>query len=460
MKRQMLLLAPLTTLLACAAEEPPPTWPSFGDDDDAVDDGLTGTAALRIAHGLPGVGAVDVWLDGYPEPLALGLQHGEALAVDVDASAVDLQLRASPSTAADPALLTVSLDLQRDAEHLLLVAAGEGGEGARGLLFDDSFPSGHVRLANATTDSASLALDLDADGALDVLEIPGGADSGDLDLLLSGGQLRLVLHDGETEDRLSAFTIPDLSGGDRLWLFALGDPRWHPRDARGLALLAVGEASAPGVVRQDPWLHVLHAMPGAGAVQLTVDGAARPALGFGELAEGIQRPPGSTTIDALGSAAAIQHSTALLAAGEHTLAVLAGAQAAPVGQQPQVLELADGFTLTDEAPRLRAVHAADSTADVDLGALQSGAVAAIPDFVGIGFGVSSFVGGTPQTPGLHSLAVAHSGQTTPLQSYPGVGLAEGDRAYLILTRTPLGGLQMLRVDAAPTGWAATALASD
>ncbi len=348
-------------------------------------------AQVRVVHASPDAPRVDVYAEGIATPLIQGIGFGEAsLYFRLPAGTYTLQLRAAPSTSADPVAYSTGPLAIDGGSKITAVASGLLGSpgteaGFRVLPLSENFDGGtgsaRVRIVHASADAPTVGIDLGNDNpsAPEVAALARFADTGAAGVEVPSG---MALQVGVTAggNRVTAFTTPALPASANLFVIATGLLAKQPRETAGFALLAVGPDGVIGVIKQNPKVYALHGVQSLGPVDIFAgDAEIVSNLAPDELSAGFQVPPGAYTLEFYGTAtgstrpahaALATLGTGTLEAGQKYLAVASGI-AAPGYRSPVTLSAyADGFDLSPEAQTkslIRAVHSAPDVGRVNVG---------------------------------------------------------------------------------------------
>ena len=241
--------------------------------DDAGGSGGAATAPkarLRVVHASPNAPSVDIYPKGSTTAAATAVEYGTATDfLDVDAGTIAFDLRAAGAEAdTDPAFTTDDITLNEGADYTL-VAAGDFEDpvnvdtGFRMLALEHDFdaPSANTALARVVhATSAWETVDFDVAGTADV-DLPMLDRFGDAsNVALPAAAVTDV--DFQTDDAgvLSKLTLPKLTAKSELFVIATGNPGFPFRaPANGFALLVVDQDGKVSWVKEQPWLHMVHA---------------------------------------------------------------------------------------------------------------------------------------------------------------------------------------------------------
>lgn len=450
----------------------PPGTPDPGNPVPPADGAL-----VRVVHASADAPAVDVYVKGQSTPVVQNLAYGGTSAyLPVPPGAYQFEVRASPSTAADPAVYTTtSLEL-KVGDTFSAVAAGllAGKEDAskfRVLAIHEDFglagaDSAILRIVHAAPDAPSVGIDLHDNGA-------ASPEIGNIDRFSASPVEGILLGAGKAEQiaitaggkRVTAFTTPELPAGAQLLVIATGLLGSRPGAADGFGLLAVGPQGTIGFIRQNPWIYALHAGADAPAVDLFAgDAELVDDLSFGALSGPKQVPPGSYTVDFFPTAAgaarpagepAAKAAPPALAAGQEALLVATGLLAGTGNQSFRLLAFNDEFPVATQS-KIRAVHASPDAPAVDLGVLNAEHVVNPVLFSNLTFGQASAPEGATASAGTLPLGVTPTGQSSTIAASFHVPVLDTTRAFAIAAGT-LGTpnaqtFRLLVVDTAATPW--------
>lgn len=432
-------------------------------------DGTVAKAMIRVVHASPNAPSVDVYPHGSATAAAEGLAYGEASElIEVDAGTLAFDLREAGADADDaPAFTSADIVLEGGAEYTV-VAAGDFSDpndadvGFRLLSLEHDFDApttgtAVARIVHAT--SAWSTVDLDIVGSPDV-DVPDLERFGDADNVVLPSSATIDIDFQNADGVLSQLVLPKLAAGSELFVIATGNPGFPFRaPANGFALLVVDQDGEVSWVKENPWLHLVHASDigttdvyASTHAEVMVDDLAPETMGAFQL-------PASTTgfmLKAVDDAAASGAATALatgqtssLATGEHYLSYIAGNTIETIHEQ---------FDL--EQPTkvlLRGVHAAKATAlpaTLDLGPVVSDALSSAL-LVGIEPAGSSADAGIAVNPGNLILGAAVTATTTPLLAQKTLSGAAapvaGETDFVLVTGTTAAANLWL-VNTSVAGW--------
>jgi hypothetical protein len=392
-----------------------------------------GSAMLRAVHASPDAPAVDVYAEGISIPLFTALAYGDAsLYTSVPAGMYNVQLRAHPSTEADPVVYETGMIEVAANQTITAIASGflapatpESAFRILPLVEDWGVPqSTLVRIVHAGPDAPSVDIDVGDDGNVDYSDLARFADTGAAGIALPSGEalqvgIRLV-----GGDKVTAFTTPALPDGEEIFVIATGSLAEPARADDGFSLLAVASTGSLGFIKQNPVVYALHGSPDAPAVDIYAgETLLVENIAFGELSGTVQVPPGTYTLDfyvtgtGTGSPTASFDTPDLMAGGAY-LAVAAG-ELAPEGTEEAFTLLAfeELFEATDMS-RIRAVHASGDAPAVDIGTVDGGTgeIDAVL-FQNLAWSESSDDIGLEAPVGDLTLGVAATGSTTPVATF-------------------------------------------
>ena len=351
------------------------------------------TARLRVVHASPNAPSVDIYPKGSTTAAVKGVAYGSATDfITVDAGKIAFDLRAAGAKASTaPAFTTDDITLDNGADYTL-VAAGDfdhptdADVGFRVLALEHDFNAATAGAALARVVHATSAWDtVDLDVAVtDGIDLPGLKRFGDVSNVVIPADAALDIDFQNADGVLSKLTLPKLTAKSDLFVIATGNPGFPFRaPANGFALLVVDQDGHVSWVKENPWLHVVHASD-ISTVDLyetthtTAAAKLTDNLAAGTLA-GFQLPPDQAgfTLKAVASDAASGTATALasgptstLELGEHYLTYVASNTIQTIHEQ---------FDLTQSTKvMLRGVHASTTIAQtVDFGAVVSSALSTV-----------------------------------------------------------------------------------
>lgn len=440
-----------------------------------------GSVMLRAVHASPDAPTVDVYAEGNSTPIITALEYGAAsLYFPVPAGTYNVQLRAHPSTEADPiAYETGPVELAAN-QRVTAVAAGflssnDPADDFRILPLVENFDApgangAMVRVLHAGADAPSVDIDVGDDGNTNIFGLERFADTGESGIELpSGDPLQVgILEAGG--DKVTAFTTPALPAASEIFLIATGSLSNPARDDDGFALLAVGPGGSLGFIKQNPVVYALHGSPDAPAVDIYAgQNLLVENISFGDLSAGVQVPPADfyvldfyATGTGPGNPVA-SFSTPELMAGGSYLAVAAG-ELSPEGDDQEFTLLAfEELFGSTEVARVRAVHASGDAPPVNIGSIdsQTGDISVVV-FENLAFGAASAGVGAELPVGALTLGVSAFPSLTPaatfdvtttagLQTFavavgalaPDVGDASFRLILVVASASPWGGVEVL-----------------
>lgn len=364
-----------------------------GDDEDDNGNGnvarRTDEASARLVHAAPGVGPVDIYLEGTNELLFEDVSYGEVTDYR-GLTAGDYRFALRPAnTAADVAPLFVSEPVALAAARpVTLVATTEAGgaQAVRLIPLEQGFAAGNeprVVVVHASPDAPEVALDVGADGTVEVAQLAPYQFTAAEGLIVPQDQATSVrvLTAGTPARPLTSFVLPPLEQGARAYIIVAGLVGEKPRLEQGLALLVVRQEGKAELIRQNPLLYTLHASPDAPAVDLFIgDIEIADNLTFGNLSDPLRlrpNPEDAYKVDVFahtpgpsrpGGAPLATLQVEDLEAGNFYLNIITGFLTPEVGQ-PELrgVTVREAFTQQADALRLRLVHAAAGVGTVDVG---------------------------------------------------------------------------------------------
>jgi hypothetical protein len=346
-----------------------------------------GSAMLRAVHSSPDAPTVDVYAEGISTPLFTALAYGDAsLYASVPAGMYNVQLRAHPSTEADPVVYETGMIEVAANQTITAIASGflgsmDDADKFRILPLVEDFgmpQSALVRIVHAGPEAPSVDIDLGDDGTVDYSDLARFADTGAAGIALPSGEALQVGIRVAGGDRVTAFTTPALPDGEEIFVIATGTLTTPARADDGFSLLAVASTGSLGFIKQNPVVYALHGSPDAPAVDIYAgESLLVENIAFGELSGTVQVPPGTYTLDfyvtgtGTGSPTASFDTPDLMAGGAY-LAVAAG-ELAPEGTEEAFTLLAfeELFDPTETA-RIRTIHASGDAPAVDIGTVNAG----------------------------------------------------------------------------------------
>ncbi len=395
-----------------------------------------GSVMLRAVHASPDAPSVDVYAEGIPTPLITALTYGDAsLYFPVPAGTYNVQLRAHPSTEADPiAYETGPVELAAN-QRVTAVAAGFLSsaipeQAFRILPFVEDFdPAGAngsvVRIVHAGADAPTVDIDVGDDGNVNIFGLERFQDTGAQGIELPSGEALQIAIRADGGDKITAFTTPELPANSELFVIATGSIDQPARADDGFSLLAVAPSGSIGFIKQNPLVHAVHGSPDADAVDIYAGTTLLVEnLSFAELSAPVQVPPGTYTLDfyATGTGPGTPlagFETPALAAGGAYLAVAAGELSPESTEEPFTLLAFEELFESTEVARVRAIHASGDAPAVDIGSVDSvtGDLSVVV-FENLSFGAASEpVVGSELPVGDLLLGVAATGSTTPAATF-------------------------------------------
>jgi len=443
------------------------------DDDDGMITGpdMGDGVMLRVVHGSPDAGLVDVYAEGVAAPLLANVPYTATSAyLALDAGTYNIQLRPA---GADPASMpvyetgdvTVADGDVYTAVATGLISAKDETSAFRVLLLSESYDdpgagSAAVRILHGSADAPAVAIDVGNDGTPEIASLARFADTGAAGVALPANTpLAIGIWAGDPLSRVTAFSAPALPEAEIL-LIATGLLSELPRDEHGFGILAVGPEGTIGLIRQDPVVFVLHASPDAPAVDVKVGGTDAvlvDALSFGDLSPAVQVPPAAYSLDvALSDGGALVRTvdTPELAAGERYLAVASGFGDNPL-REFTLLAYRDGFDASMDA-QVRVVHASPDAPPVDVGVWDGMTLTPVADYLDLDFGDASGSGGTGIAPGGLTIGVAGAGSPAPVATFD-LMLGAELRAFAVASGSLTGigeSFRLTVVDATAFPWQA------
>lgn len=444
---------------------------------DTGEGGAGGAVAVsksrfRVVHASPNAPAVDIYPKGSTTPAAEGVAYGDATPfIEVDSGEVAFDLREAGADPDDaPVLTTSAIELDGDADYTI-VAAGDfdhpddDDTGFRLLPLEHEFEAAATgtavaRIVHAT--SAWETVDLDVVGSPDV-DVPGLDRFGDENnvLIPSGATIDVAFQNDDGV--LSKLVLPKLTARDELFVIATGNPGFPFREpANGFALLVVDQDGNTTWVKENPWIHVVHASDiGLTDIYESTHNSKADILVNDlepETLGAFQLPASKTgfTLRAVDDSASSGSATALatgdtssISEGEHYLAYIAG---------DSIVNIHEKFDLEQSNKvLLRGVHAALSSAipeTLDIGLAASDELTSTL-LVGIQPGASSEDEGVAVNSGNLILGVAATTTTSPLFAQKTLSgrdaPVKGERDFVLVTGTTVNANIWL-VNTSVAGW--------
>ena len=477
---------------ACAAMSACADLESVDTADQALtaDDG----ALVRLVHASATSAALDVYLGDSATPAWTGVAFGASTGyLAVPAGTVALRFRNAGAAATTPPVFSADVTAA-DGQSVTAIAGGVLGSTAEAIKFrvtpvvEGFAPPARgtvrLRLIQGSHGLASVDVDLGDDGTVEVPALARFTSSDAAGVAVSTRSLvQVAIATGTPARRATAFTLPRslLTAGNEVFLVLAGVPTFVPREQRGLSLVAVGHDGAQ-VIRQNPVLYVLPAIPDVPAIDVyaagrgIAGGKVIDSAAFGALAAPLQLPPGSgyalltteASAGGVGGPLALDW-TGALAAGERYLVVASGLRAADCDRPDQAVHLTvirDGFaTALTGSGRLRAIAASPDAPALDLGRFPPGEgrpFAAIAGLDNLAYDAASpEIGAEVPAEPLNPAVRVSGGDTS--QRYRFTSLGNVDRAFGVIAgafapRAGDVGARLVIVKAVTSGaWTATAL---
>ena len=441
--------------------------PTSSGGDGGAGGAAATTARVRVIHASPNAPTVDIYAAGESEPAASDVGYGDATDfVELPAGPVAFDLRAAGADATDePAFTSEEVELVAGADYSFVAAgdfdnAADADVGFRVLALEHDFEAASAehavaRIVHATTAWADVDLDLTATPDVD---LPGIARFGSESNVELPADAAFEVSFANADGTLSKLTLPELTESSELMVVATGNPGLPFRPpANGFALLVVDQDGNVSWVREQPWLHLVHA---SDVSTVDVYDAAQTAAGdklldnlAAETMAAFQLPASNAgfTLKAVADDAASGTATGLasgatstLEAGEHYLSYIAGNTIETIHEQ---------FDLEQPTQvMLRGVHASVTIPDtVDFGpAVSSSLTSALIEEVAPAD--SSAEAGAAIAPGNVILGATATGTLTPLlgeKTLSGdAAPVAGERSFVLL----VGEGELWLVNTAQAGW--------
>ena len=392
-----------------------------------------GSVRLRAVHASPDAPSVDVYVEGVATPIITALVYGDAsLYFPVDPGTYNVQLRAHPSTDADPiAYETGPVELAAN-QTVTAIASGflgsaDPADAFRILPLVEDFGAGTgalVRIVHAGPDAPSVDIDVGDDGTSEIEDLARFADTGMTGIGLPAGESLQIGVRVAGGDRVTAFTTPELPSDD-LFVIATGSLVEPARAEDGFSLLVVGPDGSLGFLKQNPVVYALHGSPDAPAVDIYAgESLLVENIAFSELSGAVQVPPADFYVldfypTGTGPGApTASFQTPALAAGGAYLAVAAGELAPEDTDEAFTLLAFEELFETTDVSRVRAVHASGDAPPVDIGSVDSATGdLSVVVFENLAFGEASDGVGAELPVGDLTLGVAPTGDATPVATF-------------------------------------------
>jgi hypothetical protein len=433
------------------------------------------TSRLRVVHASPNAPKVDIYPKGSDTAAIKGVAYGDASGfIEVDAGTIAFDIRAAGADSGDaPAFTTQDIDLTAGAEYTI-VAAGDFEHqddedvGFRVLPLEHDFEAAATgtaiaRVVHATSAWDTVDLDVVASDGVDVEGIDrfGSADNVSIP---SGATIDIDFqHDGNV---LTKLVLPRLTAKSELFVIATGNPGFPFRaPANGFALLVVDQDGKTSWVKENPWLHIVHASDigktdiyeATHTDDLLVDNLAADTIGAFQLPASSAGFNLRAVDDAAANGAATTVATgktSSLVAGDHYLTYIAANTIQNIHEQFDLGE-------TDKV-LLRAVHAARNTEipeTLDIGPVDGTSLGDVL-FDGIQPASSSDDAGISVDPGDLTLGAAATGTVSPLlasRAFEGDDApVAGETDFVLVTGVTTGttsAAKLWLVNTSVAGWA-------
>jgi hypothetical protein len=426
------LVVTMAFAAGCSDDDDSVVAPPTGDDKQAAVSNLAygetsdyatldNGAMLRAVHASPDAPAVDVYVEGSGGSYTVELRDAGADPNSTPAFTVDVTI---PDNATVTAVAAGLLSSSNDADKFRLLAFAEN-------FSAPGAGNAAVRIVHASPDAPTVGLDVGDDGSIEVPNFARFAETGEAGVALPANtELQIAIYAGAT--RVTAFTTPQLPEGAELFVIATGLLSKLPRETDGFTLLAVAPTGSIGFIKQNPVVFALHGSPDAPNVDIYAGAAMLVEnLGFGELSDAIQVPPGAYDLDfkATGQGAtAATLTTPALAAGERYLAIASGF----LSDTPdfRLLPYGDGFGEAGSQALVRVVHASPDAPAVDVGTYSGDTVTPVPDFTNLAFEDDSPAAGTALPVGSLPIGIAATGTTAAVAKFT-VPTSAGLKAFAV-----------------------------
>lgn len=440
-----------------------------GDDAGGAGGAITAPKSrLRVVHASPSAPSVDIYPKGSTTAVAKGVAYGAATEfVEVDAGTIAFDLRAAGAKASTaPAFTSEDIALDGDADYTIVAAgdfaqADDADVGFRLLSLEHDFEAAAAgtavaRIVHATPAWAEVDLDVVATDDVDVPALaPFGSES---NVSLPAAAVIPVAFQTEAAGVLSQLVVPKLTAGSELFVIATGNPGFPFRaPANGFALLVVDQDGNVSWVKEQPWIHMVHASDVStvdvyesthttAAAKLSDNVAAEtmaafqlPASATGFTLKAVADDAASGTATALATGA-----TSTIEDGEHYLSYIAANTIQTIHEQ---------FDLEQPTKvMLRGVHGSTTIAQtVDFGAVISDLLST-PSITSVAPAESSAEAGVAIGPGNIILGAAAHSMTALLAQKTLSGAnapVAGERDFVLL----VGADGLWIVDTSVAGWA-------
>lgn len=365
-----------------------------------ADAGLSGW--VRVTHAAAGAPSVDVYVDGSPVATLENLGVGQSSAwLKLPATKHTVSLRKTGLSPVNPVFYEETIDVPADASVEVLAVGKTSGDPRfelQSFEVDRSFPDGKARVfvVHAAPDTGPV--DVRVNGKIAVTALPYGDSSEPLSV--DAGLLNAaVVGTGKSSPVLAALAQVELAANTVYTVIAYGSPiNYQP---------LVLTSTFPANVR------IVHASPGAPAVDVYLDDATTPAvtnLEFGKATDLISLEPKEYKVAIRATGSAANSAPAF----ETTLTVTSGGSAEVVALG--VLGGEPAFTLgvfpvndsaTNGKVRVYAIHAAPKAPAVDVYVNGKNVVPGLefPKYTATALEVD---------PGLFNIAVTPAGQRSPV----------------------------------------------
>lgn len=443
-----------------------------GDADTGGDGGAGGAftapkSRLRVVHASPNAPAVDIYPKGSTAVAAKNVAYGSATGfIEVDAGTIAFDLRAAGAKASTaPAFTSDDIALDADADYTIVAAGdfdhpGNADTNFRLLPLEHDFEAAEAgtavaRVVHATTAWEDVDLDVVATDGVDVPAL--ARFGGESNVSVPAGVAIPVNFQTEAAGVLSQLVVPKQTAGSELFVIATGNPGFPFRaPANGFALLVVDQDGNVSWVKEQPWIHLVHASDVStvdvyesthttAAAKLSDNVAAEtmaafqlPASVAGFTLKAVADDAASGTATALATGA-----TSTLEDGEHYLSYIASNTIKTIHEQ---------FDLEQSGKvMLRGVHASTTiTETVDFGAVISDLLST-PSISSVMPAESSAEAGVAIGPGNIILGAAAHSMTTLLAQKTLSGTnapVAGERDFVLL----VGSNGLWVVNTAVAGW--------
>lgn len=450
MNRHLSLLSLLALgLAACTGKDSDDT---ASDDSSATDDtgdsttdtAPEGTAQLRAIHLSPDAPAVDIFVNGGPDPVATDLSFSDGTPyLEVPAGVYDLQL--APAGQGIGAAFTLASGVELAAGTAWTAVAYNTLDRIAPMALQDD--AGGLDAANIRVRVTHTAVGV---GEVDVYElsnpaapalllenVPFGASAVLPDLPAGAYVIGLDVDDDGVHD--VRYDLPALPGGTWVNVFAA-----QATDGAPYLVAQLPDGATPEVeITPEAWLRVLHLGPDAPEVDVFVEGLPAPlaeGVGFKEGTAYLRVPAATWNIDV--SAAGTGPEAAVLEVDGLSLSAGAAYTAVAYGYVSSLRALAlvdDAAGLASDKVRIQVSHAAADVGEVDLWNLTGGV--ASPLLTDVPFGATAVLPDLPAA--AYTVGIDVDNDANPDLVFAVPALPGGTFANLFAVNTSGGAVSLL-----------------